>query len=498
MKIAKSFILPLALIILTGFMTATQVEAATPVKKQIQIVFQNAKSFEIDAAQVDALMLLWQNTQPQLQAAWAQRKAGVSKKEVQKAVDAINKEQVAALKTLLTEAQVKKLRRHISWLSRPYMSNRYKNRLKLDKDQRAAILQLYKDKVAADKALRAQKKESEEDEFDSTWLKEALKTALKARNQGIQAVISDEQKAKLKKMKSQDALAKERDVFYNLKIKLVVTPDKRTALAEAFKANKDALKQIRKDEKAEILTKDEANAERNNKQTALDEAVQGILSEAEFTKYNSIKRTIRKRINNILNLMDYRMNLSNKQERQLNNVIKKFQRKNAAMKATFTEETPVEDKKVARKALQTNFRRQVLRLFSNKQKRQFETIKGRWSSLYKKMRRKPADAAPQALAKAAGPGVITEYALKGNYPNPFNPTTTVRFEVPIAGSVKLTVFDLLGRPVKSLIDGNMEYGAHTVQWNGTNNNSMPVSAGVYLVVMRAGSFVHTQKMALIK
>jgi phosphodiesterase/alkaline phosphatase D-like protein len=101
-------------------------------------------------------------------------------------------------------------------------------------------------------------------------------------------------------------------------------------------------------------------------------------------------------------------------------------------------------------------------------------------------------------ANVESPAVPDDYALLPNYPNPFNPTTTVRFSMPEAGKVKLVVFNILGQRVKTLIDGELEAGFHQLMWNATNNNGLKVASGVYLYRIEAGSFVKTRKMLLLK
>ena len=86
-----------------------------------------------------------------------------------------------------------------------------------------------------------------------------------------------------------------------------------------------------------------------------------------------------------------------------------------------------------------------------------------------------------------------EYSLSAAYPNPFNPTTTLNFALPIEAEVSIQVFNLQGRQVISLKDGNMPAGYHSVVWNADSHAS-----GVYFVKMVAGEYVSTQKLMLIK
>ena len=86
-----------------------------------------------------------------------------------------------------------------------------------------------------------------------------------------------------------------------------------------------------------------------------------------------------------------------------------------------------------------------------------------------------------------------EYALKGNYPNPFNPSTTISFELPETQNVKINIFDLRGSLVQTLVNGSMDAGRYSILWNAENQAS-----GVYFYRMEAGSFQATQKMMYLK
>lgn len=96
------------------------------------------------------------------------------------------------------------------------------------------------------------------------------------------------------------------------------------------------------------------------------------------------------------------------------------------------------------------------------------------------------------------PAVPTSYRLAGNYPNPFNPATTIAFSLAQSSDVKLTVFNVLGQSVTTLVDGTMEAGEHNVVWNGTDANGNTVSSGVYLYRLEASNFSETKKMTLLK
>ena len=90
------------------------------------------------------------------------------------------------------------------------------------------------------------------------------------------------------------------------------------------------------------------------------------------------------------------------------------------------------------------------------------------------------------------------YALHQNYPNPFNPITTLRYGLPEDAMVNITIYDMMGRVVSNLVNKQQYGGYKSVQWNATNNQGEPVSAGVYLYKIQAGDFIDTKKMILLK
>ncbi len=114
---------------------------------------------------------------------------------------------------------------------------------------------------------------------------------------------------------------------------------------------------------------------------------------------------------------------------------------------------------------------------------------------------------PRATTVASSEGVLPEkYALFQNYPNPFNPSTTFRFDLPSATHVKLSIYNILGQKIKTLLNRNMIAGFHSIQWNGTNDASEEVASGMYLyrleaIVQNASStnrFIQTKKLLLLK
>jgi len=91
-----------------------------------------------------------------------------------------------------------------------------------------------------------------------------------------------------------------------------------------------------------------------------------------------------------------------------------------------------------------------------------------------------------------------DHKLYQNFPNPFNPVTTIYYDVPVKNNVDIMIYDLLGRRVKTLYNGMKNPGNHSVIWNGKDNFGKPVSAGVYFYQFHAGDFVQTRKMVLLK
>ena len=88
---------------------------------------------------------------------------------------------------------------------------------------------------------------------------------------------------------------------------------------------------------------------------------------------------------------------------------------------------------------------------------------------------------------------VKEYKLTQNYPNPFNPTTTIQYILPQAGMVKLTLYNILGQEIRTLVNEMKEAGTHTINIDASDLNS-----GMYIYKIESGSFVQTRKMTLVK
>ena len=102
------------------------------------------------------------------------------------------------------------------------------------------------------------------------------------------------------------------------------------------------------------------------------------------------------------------------------------------------------------------------------------------------------------LNLVGGNQIPDTYSLKQNYPNPFNPSTKISFDLPSDVSVRLTVFDMMGKPVKYLVNGSTSAGRRSVYWNGRNNDGQPVGAGLYIYTIQTKDFSQTRKMMLLK
>jgi hypothetical protein len=107
----------------------------------------------------------------------------------------------------------------------------------------------------------------------------------------------------------------------------------------------------------------------------------------------------------------------------------------------------------------------------------------------------PPDSYPSTGVDEA---VASGLRILGNRPNPFNPVTSIAFTVPTAGRAELSVYDIAGRRVATLVDAHVEAGPHEVVWDGTNDAGEPVASGVYFSSVKAHGEEHSAKMVLLK
>ncbi|MGD8921673.1 MAG: NosD domain-containing protein [Candidatus Zixiibacteriota bacterium] len=105
----------------------------------------------------------------------------------------------------------------------------------------------------------------------------------------------------------------------------------------------------------------------------------------------------------------------------------------------------------------------------------------------------PTDVADDILG-----GLPQDFQLAQNYPNPFNPVTAIEFTLPVRSHVQLTIYNVLGRSVRTVIDRELPAGGHRVVWDGKDDDGRSVATGVYLYRLTDGSYSATRKMLLIK
>lgn len=91
-----------------------------------------------------------------------------------------------------------------------------------------------------------------------------------------------------------------------------------------------------------------------------------------------------------------------------------------------------------------------------------------------------------------------EFALRENYPNPFNPTTVIEYALPKASQVKIQIYNILGQKVRELVDEPQESGYKMIRWDGKDDKGVEVSSGVYFYRIATGDFVKSKKMILLK
>ncbi|MFQ5637815.1 MAG: pre-peptidase C-terminal domain-containing protein [bacterium] len=99
------------------------------------------------------------------------------------------------------------------------------------------------------------------------------------------------------------------------------------------------------------------------------------------------------------------------------------------------------------------------------------------------------------------PELPRDYGLSQNYPNPFNPSTVIRYALPALHAhqnVKLDIYNMLGQKVRTLVNEDQPVGFHTVEWDGLNDSGKPVTSGLYIYRIKAGSFTEVKKMLFIK
>ena len=94
--------------------------------------------------------------------------------------------------------------------------------------------------------------------------------------------------------------------------------------------------------------------------------------------------------------------------------------------------------------------------------------------------------------------ILKQFTLYQNFPNPFNPVTILHYDLPENTMVNITIFDIMGRMVSELVNGQQTSGYKTITWDATNSLGETVSAGVYLYSIQTGEFRQVKKMILLK
>jgi len=117
---------------------------------------------------------------------------------------------------------------------------------------------------------------------------------------------------------------------------------------------------------------------------------------------------------------------------------------------------------------------------------------------YTQWREDPEVVSGAVALTATSPNLPKAFGIDQNYPNPFNPTTQVKFALPRNAHVRLTVFNVLGQEVRSLVDKDMTAGTHEVTWDGRNGDGGQVSSGIYFYRINADNFSATKKMMMLK
>ena len=91
-----------------------------------------------------------------------------------------------------------------------------------------------------------------------------------------------------------------------------------------------------------------------------------------------------------------------------------------------------------------------------------------------------------------------QYSINNIYPNPFNPSTTISFSLPIRSQVELSVYNILGNKIATLENEIFERGLHHIIWNGKDNNGVNVGSGVYFCKMKSENFQQVKKLTILK
>jgi len=93
---------------------------------------------------------------------------------------------------------------------------------------------------------------------------------------------------------------------------------------------------------------------------------------------------------------------------------------------------------------------------------------------------------------------VKEFELRPNYPNPFNPETTIIYQLPEATAVKLEIYNIIGEKVATLVETEQPAGSYSMRWHGKDDSGRPVTSGVYIYRLQTDRFVEGRKMLLLR
>jgi len=117
----------------------------------------------------------------------------------------------------------------------------------------------------------------------------------------------------------------------------------------------------------------------------------------------------------------------------------------------------------------------------------------------------PSANGPFSLVVDAGWMLSTEeemlpevFALHNNYPNPFNPITNIRYDIPEISDVRIDIYNINGQRVRTLVSREHQPGRYKIQWNAANDSGSPVASGMYIYKIHAKEFVSVKKLLLMK
>ncbi len=100
--------------------------------------------------------------------------------------------------------------------------------------------------------------------------------------------------------------------------------------------------------------------------------------------------------------------------------------------------------------------------------------------------------------EAISSSIPSSFALEQNYPNPFNPSTVITYQLSKTSDIELTIYNQLGQEVRTLVNERNPVGAYQIEWDGRDHAGRQLASGVYLYRLKAGSFVETRKMVLLR